>query len=53
MIVARVIAAVFFTLALLAAFGWLIAENHGHAVGFVAAGLLAYVLSTIPVGRVP
>lgn len=53
MIVARVVACVFAVLAVFAAFGWLLNENVPHAVGFVAAAVLAFVLSTIPVGRVP
>lgn len=53
MIVARVVACVFATLGVFAAFGWFLSQDTGHAVGFIAAALLAFVLSTIPVGRVP
>lgn len=53
MIVARVVSCVFAVLGLLAAFGWLLTLNVAHAVGFLAAALLAFVLSTIPVTRVP
>jgi hypothetical protein len=53
MIVARVVACVFAVLAIFAAFGWLLDQDASHAVGFVAAAVLAFVLSTIPVGRVP
>jgi hypothetical protein len=52
-IVARVVSCVFAVLAVLAAFGWLHDQDVSHAVGFVAAALLAFVLSTIPIGRVP
>ena len=48
----RVAAAVLFALAALASFGLLLGQNTEHAVGFIAGGLLAYVLSTIPVGPV-
>jgi hypothetical protein len=44
---------VFAVLGIFAAFGWLLNQDIAHAVGFVAAALLAFVLSTIPVGRVP
>lgn len=53
MIFARVVAACFMVLAMFVAFGWHTDESAAHAVGLVAAGLLAFVLSTIPAGRVP
>jgi hypothetical protein len=54
MIAARVVACVFAVLAILAAFGWLLELDVAHAIGFLAAALLAFLLSTIPVGtRVP
>jgi NADH:ubiquinone oxidoreductase subunit 6 (subunit J) len=53
MIVARVVACVFAVLAILAAFGWLLDQDIAHSLGFLGAALLAFVLSTIPVGRVP
>lgn len=53
MIAARVISCVLAALGVLAGFGWLLEANVAHAVGFVAGSLLAYVLSTVPVGRVP
>jgi hypothetical protein len=49
----RILAAVLFALAILMAFGWLVSEDTARAVGLVAAGMLACVLSTIPVGPVP
>lgn len=53
MILARVVSCVLLVLGILLAFGWITEQNPSHAVGMVAAGLLAFVLSTIPVGRVP
>lgn len=49
----RILAGVLFALAALMAFGWLVAENTSNALGLIAAGLLAMVLSTIPYGPVP
>jgi NADH:ubiquinone oxidoreductase subunit 6 (subunit J) len=40
--------ALFSVLAILAALGWLLNQNVAHAVGFLAAAALCYVLSTIP-----
>lgn len=48
----RVLAGVMFVLAILMAFGWLVAEDASRAVGLIAAGLLCLVLSTVPVGPV-
>lgn len=48
----RIIAGVCFAVAALMAFGWIVAEDTGRAVGLIAAGLLSLVLSTIPVGPV-
>ena len=53
MIAARVVSCVFAVLAVLAAFGWLLDRDVSHAVGFIGAAVLAFVLSTIPAGRVP
>jgi hypothetical protein len=53
MVWARCIAAFLFALAMLVAFGWWVEPNAAHAVGLIAAGLLSFTLSTIPVGRVP
>lgn len=53
MILARVLSMLFALLAICLAYGWLVAQNTPHAVGLVAASLLAFVLSTVPVGRVP
>ena len=35
------------------AFGWVLPEDTGKAVGMVAAALLCLILSTVPVGPVP
>lgn len=40
--------AVWSALAILAALGWLLNQNVAHAVGFLAAAALCFVLSTIP-----
>lgn len=48
----RVLAGVMFTLAILMGFGWLLDQDVARAVGLIAAGLLALVLSTVPVGPV-
>lgn len=40
--------AVWSVLAILAALGWLLNQNVAHAVGFLAAAALCFVLSTIP-----
>lgn len=53
MVYARVSAAVLAVLAMLAAFGWWSDPSAPHALGLLAAAFLAFVLSTIPVGRVP
>jgi hypothetical protein len=44
----RVLAAVLFLLAALAAFGWLLDQSIERAVGLVALGLLSWVVSTFP-----
>jgi uncharacterized membrane protein YphA (DoxX/SURF4 family) len=44
----RVLAAVLFLLAGLAAFGWLLDQSLERAIGLVALGLLAWVVSTFP-----
>ncbi len=44
----RVAALILFLLAALYAFGWLIDANTGNAVGCVALGLAAFVLSGLP-----
>lgn len=49
----RVLAAACFILAGLMAFGWLVSEDTARAIGLIAAGLLALVLSTIPVTPAP
>jgi len=49
----RVFACVAFAFAVVAGAGWWVAQNTGHAVTLIAAGLLAFVLSTIPYGPVP
>lgn len=41
-------AAVFALLAVLSALGWLLNPNQAHAIGFLAAACLCFVLSTIP-----
>lgn len=46
----RIIAGVCFILSVLMAFGWLVSQDTSRAVGLIAAGLLALVLSTVPVG---
>jgi hypothetical protein len=47
----RVLAAVLFLLAGLAAFGWLLDQSVERAIGLVALGLLAWVVSTFPPSR--
>jgi hypothetical protein len=44
----RVLAAVLFLLAALASFGWLLDQSVDRAIGLVALGLLAWVVSTFP-----
>jgi uncharacterized membrane protein YbhN (UPF0104 family) len=44
----RVLAAVFFLLAVLVACGWLLDQSIARATGLVALGLLAWVVSTFP-----
>lgn len=48
----RILAGVFAVLGVGWAFGWVLPEDTGKAVGMVAATLLALVLSSIPVGPV-
>lgn len=48
----RILAGVMFVLAILMSFGWLVSEDTSRAIGLIAAGLLALVLSTVPVGPV-
>jgi hypothetical protein len=47
-ILLRVLAAVLFLLAALAAFGWLLDQSVERAIGLVALGLLSWVVSTFP-----
>jgi hypothetical protein len=44
----RICAAMTFLLAALAAFGWLLDQSVDRAIGLVALGLLAWVVSTFP-----
>jgi hypothetical protein len=53
MILLRVLAAVLFILAALAAFGWLLDQSVSRALGLAACGLLAWVVSTFPSPVVP
>jgi hypothetical protein len=53
MILVRIVAAVLFILAALASFGWLLDQSVSRALGFVACGLLAWVVSTFPPPTVP
>jgi hypothetical protein len=53
MILLRVLAAVLFILGALASFGWLLDQAPGRALGLVACGLLAWVVSTFPVPSPP
>ena len=46
----RIVAGVCFILSGLMSFGWIVSQDTSRAVGLIAAGLLALVLSTIPVG---
>lgn len=46
----KVVSAVFALLAVFAAVGWVLTANQPHALGWLAASFLAYVLSTIPYG---
>ena len=48
----RILAGACFILSALMAFGWLVSQDTARAVGLIAAGLLALVISTIPVGSV-
>lgn len=48
----RILAGVLFVLAALMAFGWIVAEDVPRAIGLIAAGLLACLLSTVPIGPV-
>lgn len=49
----RVLAFVLFILAALAAFGFLLDQSTGRAVGLACCGLAAWVLSTFPVPTLP
>jgi hypothetical protein len=44
----RVFAFVLFALAACTAFGWLLDQSGDRAIGLVALGLLAWVVSTFP-----
>lgn len=48
----RILAGVMFVLAILMAEGWLVSQDVSRAVGLIAAGLLACLLSTVPIGPV-
>lgn len=48
----KILAGACFTLAVLMGFGWFVDVDVHRAVGLIAAGLLALVLSTVPVGPV-
>jgi peptidoglycan biosynthesis protein MviN/MurJ (putative lipid II flippase) len=48
----RVVAVVCTIFAILAASGWAFNQSVAHAVGWLAAGFLAFLLSTIPYGPV-
>ena len=49
----RVVSVVFAIFAVLAANGWAFSQSVAHAVGWLAAAFLAFLLSTIPYGPVP
>ena len=48
----RILAGVLFAFAFLMAFGWIVSEDVARAVGLIAAGLLALLLSSVPIGPV-
>jgi hypothetical protein len=48
----RVLAVVFSIFAVLASSGWAFNQSVAHAVGWLAAAFLAFLLSTIPYGPV-
>lgn len=52
MIPFRVFACVLFAVAAFMGFGWFVDQDVARAVGLVAAGLLCFTLSTVPVGPV-
>jgi len=49
----RIIAGIMFAAAICLGFGWFVSEDVARAVGLVAAGMLALVISTVPIGPVP